>query len=224
MWLRTHDLSPGFAQYYVADDYILQAEDDGNCAWHCGNDYYNTNALSIETCQSFGDKNIFLSNEQKALKLAAQKCNQYGIVPSESTIRLHQEVYATACPHRSVELHGGATATKQYFIGEIKKYMGNGATIDYGQGLPGISPEQMEAEKMEFVFDVEGYKCVFYFDGQNIKAFGHPDELKMINDTYKAIHGKDILVRHYTKKAPWHQRLLEFTSRKPVASFKGFEK
>ena len=221
-WLRTHPLGNGFAHYYVADDYILQAEDDGNCAWHCGNDYYNTNALSIEVCQSFGNENIFLSNEKKALKLATQKCKQYGIAPSESTIRLHQEVYATACPHRSVELHGGAKETKRYFIAEIKKYMGNGATIDYGQGLPGISPEEMEVEGMEFVFDIEGIGTVFYFDGQNIKAFAHPDELKLICDIYKANHGKDILTRHYTKKAPWYQRLIAITTRKPVTSFKGF--
>lgn len=221
-WLRTHDLSSGFAHYYVGNDYILQAEDDSNCAWHCGNGTYNTNALSIEACQSMGDKEIFLANEQKALQLAAQKCTQYGIVPSESTIRLHQEVSSTACPHRSVELHGGAAATKQYFINEIKRYMGMSVSVDYGQGLPGISPEQMEVEGMEFVFDIEGVGCVFYFDGQNIKAFAHPDELQIIRDIYKMNHGKDIMARHYSKKAPWYQRLIAVTTREPVTSFKGF--
>lgn len=222
LWLRTHDLASGFAHYYVADDYVLQAEDDGNCAWHCGNGYYNQNALSIEVCQSFGNKDIFLSNEQKALKLAAQKCKQYGIAPSESTIRLHQEVFATACPHRSVELHGGAKATKQYFIAEIEKHIGTTGSVQTAQGLPGISPEEMEAEGMEFVFDIEGVGTVFYFDGQNIKGFAHQDELKLICDIYKANHGKDIVARHYTKKSPWYQRLIEFTTRNPVTSFKDF--
>ena len=123
-WLQTHPLENGFAHYYVAQDGILQAEDDWNCAWHCGDTNGNLNYLGIETCQSMGDLDVFKANEEKALQLAAQKCKQYGITPSTSTIRLHQEVYATSCPHRSVEIHGGREATKSYFIKRIKEYMG----------------------------------------------------------------------------------------------------
>ena len=108
-WLQTHNLENGFAHYYVAQDGILQAEDDVNHAWHCGDTAGNNNYLSIEVCQSMGDIDIFKSNEEKALQLAAQKCKQYGIEPNQNTIRLHQEVYATSCPHRSVEIHGGAS-------------------------------------------------------------------------------------------------------------------
>ena len=43
-----------------------------------------------------GDLEIFKKNEENALKLAAQKCKQYGIVPNTNTIRLHKEVFATA--------------------------------------------------------------------------------------------------------------------------------
>ncbi len=123
-WLQTHNLENGFAHYYVAQDGILQAEDDINCAWHCGNTNGNNNYLSIEICQSMGDINIFKSNEEKALQLAAQKCKQYGIEPNQNTIRLHQEVYATSCPHRSVEIHGGASGCKTYFINRIRALMG----------------------------------------------------------------------------------------------------
>ena len=63
-------------------------------------------------------------NEENALKLAAQKCKRYGIVPNTNTIRLHKEVYATACPHRSVEIHGGTSGCKTYFINKIREYMG----------------------------------------------------------------------------------------------------
>ena len=111
-WLPTHDLGNGFAHYYVAADGILQAEDDWNRAWHCGDMDGNNEYLGIEVCQSMGDLENFKANEEKALALAAQKCKQYGITPSSNTIRLHQEVYATACPHRSVEIHGGRDATK----------------------------------------------------------------------------------------------------------------
>ena len=123
-WLQTHNLEDGFAHYYVAQDGILQAEDDVNHAWHCGDTAGNNNYLSIEVCQSMGDIDIFKSNEEKALQLAAQKCKQYGIEPNQNTIRLHQEVYATSCPHRSVEIHGGASGCKTYFINRIRELMG----------------------------------------------------------------------------------------------------
>lgn len=122
-WLQTHPLENGFAHYYVAQDGILQAEDDSKCAWHCGNLDGNLNYLSIEVCQSMGDLDVFKQNEEKAMQLAAQKCKEYGIIPSVDTIRLHQEVYSTSCPHRSVEIHGGRGATKAYFIERIKAYM-----------------------------------------------------------------------------------------------------
>lgn len=123
-WLQTHNLEDGFAHYYVAQDGILQAEDDINHAWHCGDTAGNNNYLSIEVCQSMGDIDIFKSNEEKALQLAAQKCKQYGIEPNQNTIRLHQEVYATLCPHRSVEIHGGASGCKTYFINRIRELVG----------------------------------------------------------------------------------------------------
>lgn len=126
-WLPTHNPAAGFAHYYVCSDGILQAEDDGNMAWHCGNPDGNANYLGIEICQSMGDLTTFLANEEQAIQLAAQKCKQYGITPSEHTIKLHQEVYSTACPHRSVEVHGGRTSTKQYFISRIKAAMAGGS-------------------------------------------------------------------------------------------------
>lgn len=61
-------LENGFAHYYVAHDGILQAEDDINHAWHCGDTNGNNNYLSIEVCQSMGDIDIFKSNEEKALQ------------------------------------------------------------------------------------------------------------------------------------------------------------
>lgn len=128
-WLPVHNLENGFAHYYVCSDGTVQAEDDKYGAWHCGNYDGNMNYLSIEVCQSMGDLDVFKKNEETALKLAAQKCRQYGISPNAGTIRLHQEVAATACPHRSVEIHGGASNTKNYFITRIKQFMGQNVTV-----------------------------------------------------------------------------------------------
>lgn len=121
-----------------------------NCAWHCGDTNGNLNYLGIETCQSMGDLDVFKANEEKALQLAAQKCKEYGITPSTSTIRLHQEVYATSCPHRSVEIHGGREATKSYFIKRIKEYMGGNVTpptyVSGGQSSGQSSTQQKQPE------------------------------------------------------------------------------
>lgn len=122
-WLPTHNLENGFAHYYVTSTGTLQAEDDWNAAWHCGQYDGNMNYLSIEVCQSMGDLNQFKANEEKALALAAEKCKQYGITPNANTIRLHKEVSATSCPHRSVEIHGGDSATKDYFVRRITELM-----------------------------------------------------------------------------------------------------
>lgn len=138
-WLQTHNLSIGFAHYYVASDDTLQAEEDANCAWHCGNLDGNLNYLSIEICQSRGELDTFKTNEERALVLAAQKCKQYGIVPSNSTIRLHQEVFATACPHKSVEIHGGAAACKAYFIKRIVELMKGSISVSIYAAAPNTS-------------------------------------------------------------------------------------
>lgn len=127
-WLPGINAENGFAHDYVCSDGIVHAEDDWNRAWHCGNTYGNNEYYSVEVCQSMGDLNTFKSNEEKALALVAQKFKQYGITPNEKTVRLHKEVSATACPHRSVEIHGGDAATKAYFIQRIKELMNNTTT------------------------------------------------------------------------------------------------
>ena len=198
-----HDLNNGFAHAYAGDDGVIQVEDDANCAYHCGQSDGNMNYLSIEACQSMGDAETFLANEERALQWSAQKCKLYGIVPNEQTIRLHQEVYATACPHRSVELHGGAAATKAYFIKRITEIMSGGAAAG-----------KMEGEKeMRCFYTIDGGAGVYYFDGFKVHALTHPDELKIINEVYKANNGKDMPSFKWTKKAPWYKRLIEGTSR-----------
>lgn len=128
-WLPSHNKEDGFAHYYVCSDGTVQAEDDSNCAWHCGNTNGNTNYLSFEICQSMGDVNNFKSNEEKAFKLIAEKCKQYGITPNANTIKLHREFSSTACPHRTMEIHGNdVNAVKNYCIGRINAYMNGTAT------------------------------------------------------------------------------------------------
>lgn len=206
-YLQRANLENGFAHYYVCSDGILQAEDDSNCAWHCGDLNGNLNFLGIEVCQSMGDLNVFKANEEKALQLAAQKCKQYGITPSASTIMLHQEVFATACPHRSVEIHGGAAQTKAYFINRIKEFM---------NGNQSTTTDQEGEETMQCMFTVEGKGCVYWMHDGVVTPLEHPDEMKILQEIYKANYGHDMPTYKWSPNGPWYVRLMAPLYRDPV--------
>ena len=121
-WLPTHNPENGFAHVYIASDGRLQASDFSNKAWHCANSYGNANYASWEVCQSEGDLNQFLRNEQAVLDDVAKYMKQWGLTPSRDTVKLHQELSSTSCPRRSVEAHGGTVEScRSYFIAELNK-------------------------------------------------------------------------------------------------------
>lgn len=126
-YVTNNNAANGFAHYYIASDGMVQMEDEANMAWHTANSDGNANYIGIEACQSMGDKNQFLANEAKAIKLAAEILKRHGLQPNKSTVRLHNSFSATACPHRSQEIHGPGAKTQDYFISEIKKHMGGSA-------------------------------------------------------------------------------------------------
>ncbi|ALM63692.1 lysin [Lactococcus phage 936 group phage Phi17] len=121
-WLPNHDPENGFAHVYIASDGRLQASDFSNMAWHCANSYGNANYASWEVCQSEGDLSQFLRNEQAVLDDVAKYMKQWGLTPNHDTVKLHQELSATSCPRRSVEVHGGTVEScRSYFITELNK-------------------------------------------------------------------------------------------------------
>ena len=121
-WLPTHNPENGFAHVYIGNDGRLQASDFSNMAWHCANSYGNTNYASWEVCQSEGDLNQFLRNEQAVLDDVAKYMKQWGLTPNRDTVKLHQELSSTSCPRRSVEAHGGTVEScRSYFISELNK-------------------------------------------------------------------------------------------------------
>lgn len=151
-YLPRHNKANGFAHYYIDKDTIFRAEDTFNKAWHCGNTDGNNNYLSYEVCQSIGaSASDFLANERMCLMQVAEDMLYYKIPVNEQTVKLHQEVYATACPHRSVELHGGRLNTKRYFIEEIKKYQKLGTTVEemLQKDKPNYREQAKEAKQME---------------------------------------------------------------------------
>ena len=121
-WLPNHDPEEGFAHVYIASDGRLQASDFSNMAYHCANSYGNANYASWEVCQSEGDLNQFLRNEQAVLDDVAKYMKQWGLTPNRDTVKLHQELSSTSCPRRSVEVHGGTVEScRSYFIAELNK-------------------------------------------------------------------------------------------------------
>ena len=124
-WLASHTAENGFAHYYVCSDGTFQAENEANMAWHTANATGNAYYIGIEACQSMGPEGTFRINEENSIKLAAQILKRYGLTPNRNTVILHKQFSSTACPHRSVSLHGDWTLMQDYFINKIASYMGS---------------------------------------------------------------------------------------------------
>ena len=157
-WLPTHNPENGFAHVYIASDGRLQASDFSNMAWHCGNSYGNANYASWEVCQSEGDLNQFLRNEQAVLDDVAKYMKQWSLTPNRDTVKLHQELSATSCPRRSVEVHGGTVEScRSYFISELNKR------------LTGQNKEKGKGKKKMILFNTVDTKRAYISDGVTIR-------------------------------------------------------
>lgn len=217
-------LANGFAHYYIDRNTIARVEDTFNAAWHTANPDGNLNYVGYEVCQSMGASDAdFLANEQMTFKQVAEDMKFWGMYPNRDTVRLHKEFVPTACPHRSWELHGKETnAVKDYFISQIKKYMGNpnegnGDSNNNNQNnIKGGEttmqclyerPINSKTGKLEWNGDAW---TVMFCNGVNTRRVSHPDEMKVIEDLYKRNNGKDIPFYgqdKWNKNAPWYNRL-----------------
>lgn len=123
-------LDTGFAAYYVDRNDTLVFQPVNYQEWHTATYEGNANYIGLESCQSMSASDEeFIANEDATLMIAGELLESYGLPVNENTVRLHHEFSATACPHRSMELHGGGGAyygdgtanCKAYFIDRIKK-------------------------------------------------------------------------------------------------------
>ena len=198
-WLPNHDPAVGFAHAYVAADGVLHAEELGYKAWHCGDSYGNANYLSIEICQSMGDKDTFLDNEQRALDLAAEWFKLYGWEPNRTTVAIHKQFSATACPHRSCEIHGDGLECVDYFITQI------------AERLSGIKDE-LKREEVSLVwcfYKVDEGATIYWFNGSEVRKLTNPDQKNILTKIYKDCTGKDAPEYNFSSSAPWHKRLIQ---------------
>lgn len=180
-WLPTHNPENGFAHVYIGNDGRLQASDFSNMAWHCANSYGNANYASWEVCQSEGDLNQFLKNEQAVLDDVAKYMKQWGLTPNRDTVKLHQELSSTSCPRRSVEVHGGTLEScRSYFITELTKRL---------TGQTGGSQDNTEFkgnDEMKTIIittDADFFKVkypkgtAFFFNGVELRKIERPQTL-----------------------------------------------
>lgn len=189
-YVTNNNAANGFAHYYIASDGTLQMEDEANMAWHTANADGNANFIGIEACQSMGDKNQFLANEAKAIKLAAEILKRHGLQPNKSTVRLHNSFSATACPHRSQEIHGAGYKTQDYFINEIKKHMGSSSPTGKPHPKPAGSIDKFERVGDKIICD--GWVYVPQISGYNYAILLDEKENEIDRKKSKGIIRKDV--------------------------------
>lgn len=214
-WLPTHTAENGFAHYYVAADGTFQAENEANVAWHTANSDGNYNYIGIEACQSMGPEATFRQNEENSIKLAAQVLKRYGLPANRTTVKLHKQFSSTACPHRSVSLHGDYTVMQDYFISRINSYMGSSTPAQAPIPNPGGNTNNQNTKKgvatMYAIYWVPNKngknEDAYFFNGVSYEHIEHPDVLKILKDVYKDNNGKNMPEYHWKSNAPWWLRL-----------------
>lgn len=125
----------GVANFYVDDKSIWEVIAPNITAWHCGVYEINQQSIGIEICRDKGTSNaVYLQSEANALKLAAELCKKYKLNP-KTAIRLHSEVFNTACPLRSKQYYGSYAKAKSAFITKVGLYM-EGDTLLKPESFP----------------------------------------------------------------------------------------
>ncbi|MFC0727711.1 peptidoglycan recognition protein family protein [Enterococcus faecalis] len=217
-------LANGFAHYYIDRNTIARVEDTFNAAWHTANSDGNLNYVGYEVCQSMGASDAdFLANEQMTFKQVAEDMKFWGIQPNRDTVRLHKEFVPTACPHRSWELHGKETnAVKDYFISQIKKYMGNPNESNSNSSNNNQNTIKGREATMYCLYQRPinpktgalewngSHWATFFCNGVNCKRLYDEDEVKVIQAVYRENNGKEIPFfgqDKWNKNAPWYNRL-----------------
>lgn len=167
-------LSNGFAAYYVDRNDIYVFQPSNHQEWHTANAYGNANFIGFEACQSMSASDSdFLANEDATLLLAAQVLQSYNLPINENTVRLHHEFSPTACPHRSMALHGqggayngaGTRNCKQYFINRMKELL-NGETTTPAVVEKSIFDEDTELPRRDTPYYEATVKEDYYLESQ----------------------------------------------------------
>lgn len=157
-WLKTRNKNLGIAHYYITKDTIARVIDTNLIGYHTGDWPSNQRYIGYEVCESMSASDAdFLANEDMTLMQATEDLLFYGLPINGNTVRLHHEFVPTSCPHRSMALHGGTTASvKAYFIQRMQYFASLGATVDemltkQGQQPVEVAKQQQQEEEDEYM-------------------------------------------------------------------------
>lgn len=98
----------------------------------------------------------------------------------------------------------------------IAKAIDSRAYAENGQGNQNTKTDQEGEETMQCMFTVEGKGCVYWMHDGVVTPLGHPDEMKILQEIYKANYGHDMPTYKWSPKGPWYARLMAPLYRDPV--------
>lgn len=174
--LENHNLEAGFAHYYIDGGKVQQVMGENYIAWHTANQTVNVEYIGIEVGNSTGDEATFLHNEDLAFDLTKTILNRYNLPVNQDTVRLHKQFVATACPHRSTELHGvDPLRVQAYFIERV-------SGVNQPEVTPGQPSNTEPARPKSDVAYMRDYGYIIW----NGKQFNVDDSGK-INGTWQVI-------------------------------------
>lgn len=194
------------AHYFVDKTSIFEVVAPENTAWAVGvnfgkNNLYgkctNGNSISIEMCSDGG--RISDKTFQNAVDLTKYLMDKYGI-PASNVVR-HWDVCTKKCPAWS-----GWIPPYEALWEKFKK------AVSYKEAQeetpePPKNVDMRRFDTMWCTYTIDGKSAVYWFDGQKIHKLGHPDELQVIRNIYRANTGQELPNFKWTSKAPWYMRL-----------------
>lgn len=98
----------------------------------------------------------------------------------------------------------------------IAKAIDSKASAGSGQGNNQNTGDQEGEETMQCMFTVEGKGCVYWMHDGVVTPLGHPDEMKILQEIYKANYGHDMPTYKWSPNGPWYVRLMAPLYRDPV--------
>ncbi|MGL5972434.1 MAG: peptidoglycan recognition protein family protein [Oscillospiraceae bacterium] len=186
----------GCTTFWVDDIESWQTIPDGITGWHLGVYSENQRYIGIEVCKSRSDEATYLKALDNALELATYLCKVYGL--NENNIVHHNQFYATACPHRSIEIFGGIDQAL-FKHREIVRNKLNGAT-------PTPTPEEKRGDRMKPTLPFISTLCEVNADS-NFFYVNDTDNPRTDIPMLKA--GEQVVVHHVfiqdaKRPAVWH--------------------
>ena len=98
----------------------------------------------------------------------------------------------------------------------IAKAIDSKASAGSGQGNNQNTGDQEGEGTMQCMFTVKGKGCVYWMHDGVVTALGHPDEMKILQEIYKANYGHDMPMYKWDPKGPWYKRVMDPLYREPV--------